>query len=127
MRKGFTLIELLAVIIIIAIIALITTPIIIGVITNSKKESIIRSAEYIARAAQNAYLDNQAKIPSERTLMPISQGGNEYEISQLDLDNPPLSGTFIVDQNNYDITINNAVFEEYICSGTVANMVCVKN
>ena len=36
-KKGFTLIELLAVIVILAIIALITAPIILGVIENAKK------------------------------------------------------------------------------------------
>ena len=37
MKKGFTLIELLAVIVILAIIALIATPLILNVIDDSKK------------------------------------------------------------------------------------------
>ncbi|MBQ2946685.1 MAG: prepilin-type N-terminal cleavage/methylation domain-containing protein [Bacilli bacterium] len=44
-RNGFTLIELLAVIVILAIIALIATPIILGIISDAKKESQERSAE----------------------------------------------------------------------------------
>ena len=36
-RKGFTLIELLAVIVILAVIALIATPIILNMIENAKK------------------------------------------------------------------------------------------
>ena len=36
-KKGFTLVELLAVIVILAIIALITTPLILNVIENAKK------------------------------------------------------------------------------------------
>ncbi len=39
MKKGFTLIELLAVIIILAIIALITTPIILNIVNDSRKQS----------------------------------------------------------------------------------------
>ena len=39
-NKGFTLIELLAVIVILAIIALIATPTILGVIEKSKKRSL---------------------------------------------------------------------------------------
>ena len=39
MKKGFTLIELLAVIIILAVIALIATPVVLNVIENSKKEA----------------------------------------------------------------------------------------
>ena len=45
MKKGFTLIELLAVIVILAIIALIATPIILGIINYARKESNERSAE----------------------------------------------------------------------------------
>ncbi|MBQ2946949.1 MAG: prepilin-type N-terminal cleavage/methylation domain-containing protein [Bacilli bacterium] len=44
-KSGFTLIELLAVIVILAIIALIATPIILGIISDAKKESQERSAE----------------------------------------------------------------------------------
>ena len=55
MRKnGFTLIELLAVIVILAIIALIATPIILGIINDARKESNERSAELYASAVRNA-------------------------------------------------------------------------
>ena len=54
MRKnGFTLIELLAVIVILAIIALIATPIILGIINESKKESQERSVELYASTLKN--------------------------------------------------------------------------
>ena len=44
MKKGFTLIELLAVIVILAIIALISTPMILGVVESAKKSSKESSA-----------------------------------------------------------------------------------
>ena len=44
-NKGFTLIELLAVIVILAIIALIATPIILGIINDAREEAKQRSAE----------------------------------------------------------------------------------
>ena len=42
-NKGFTLIELLGVIIILALVAVITTPVITGIIEDSKKETVKRS------------------------------------------------------------------------------------
>ena len=40
-KKGFTLIELLAVIVILAIIALIATPIILGIVEDARKEKVL--------------------------------------------------------------------------------------
>ena len=51
-KKGFTLIELLAVIVILTIIAVITTPIITGIIDNSKKASFERSVEGIVNGTE---------------------------------------------------------------------------
>ena len=44
-KKGFSLIELLAVITILAVIAIITTPVIFGVIENSKMNAFTSSVE----------------------------------------------------------------------------------
>ena len=60
-RKGFTLIELLAVIVILAIIALIATPIIINIIDDTKEESNKRSVEMYASAVNNAVAKYQLK------------------------------------------------------------------
>ena len=49
-KKGFTLIELLAVIVILAVIALIATPLIMGTITKAKKNAAIDSAYGYLRA-----------------------------------------------------------------------------
>ena len=54
MKKGFTLIELLAVIVILAIIALIATPIILNIIGNAKDESNEMSKELYLRAVNQA-------------------------------------------------------------------------
>lgn len=56
-RKGFTLIELLAVIVVLAVIAIITTPVILGVIEKSKKESY-RNSIYGIMESANIYLAN---------------------------------------------------------------------
>ena len=55
MKKGFTLIELLAVIVILAIIALIATPLIMNVIDEAKRGSFENSAYGIVKAAEIAY------------------------------------------------------------------------
>ena len=60
MRKGFTLIELLAVIVILAIIALIATPIILGIIEDSRRQSAIDSAEL--------YVDGLSKYIANKNL-----------------------------------------------------------
>ena len=54
-NKGFTLIELLAVIVILAIIALIATPIILGIINDARDEAKARSAEMVYTGVEYAY------------------------------------------------------------------------
>ena len=44
---GFTLIELLAVIVILAIIALIATPIILGIVEDARRDAFLRSVELV--------------------------------------------------------------------------------
>ena len=65
--KGFTLIELLAVIVILAIIALIATPIVLGIIDESKTNTSKVSAQYIVDAVESAYsiayTQNQGMTP----------------------------------------------------------------
>ena len=53
-KKGFTLIELLAVIVILAIIALIATPIILGIINDARESAKKRSAELVYTGVQYA-------------------------------------------------------------------------
>ena len=58
-NSGFTLIELLAVIVILAIITLIATPIILNIIKDSKEESNKRSIEMYAKAIENSIIKYQ--------------------------------------------------------------------
>lgn len=52
-RKGFTLIELLAVIVVLAIIALIATPIVLNIIDSAKKGAAEQSANAYVKAVEN--------------------------------------------------------------------------
>lgn len=61
MKKGFTLIELLAVIVILAIIALIATPMILGVIESAKKGSAENSAIGYIQAIDSTNIQNMVE------------------------------------------------------------------
>ncbi len=56
MKNGFTLVELLAVIVILAIIALIATPIVLSIIDDTKKSSMLRSAEMYLNGVENSIM-----------------------------------------------------------------------
>lgn len=82
-NKGFTLIELLAVIVIITIIALISTPIILGVIEKVELSSIESSALGYINAVENQIVVNQLDTSKQ----PIVDGTNYI----LDLNNNGVS------------------------------------
>ena len=71
-KKGFTLIELLAVIVILAIIALIATPIILNVISRAKKSAAIDSAYGYIEAIE--YQNQMNTLDSEK--YPKIESGN---------------------------------------------------
>ena len=79
MKKGFTLIELLAVIIVLAIVALIATPIIMNVIDDSKESANLRSVEGYAEAVRQKYFND-------------SLGGGTPVIDETFLNNVETSG-----------------------------------
>ena len=58
-EKGFTLIELLAVIVILAIIALITTPIVLNVISGARDDAAKNKMYGVIDAVRLAYTQNQ--------------------------------------------------------------------
>ena len=66
-KKGFTLIELLAVIVVLAIIALIATPTILGVIEKAKKGSFKNSVYGIIDSA-NIYLTENIELNGQNFL-----------------------------------------------------------
>ena len=76
-KYGFTLIELLAVIVVLAIIALIATPIVMNTIKNAKKGSAERGADNYIKQVETAIatskLDNKEVLDGE---YPITSDGN---------------------------------------------------
>ena len=97
MKKGFTLIELLAVIVILAIIALIATPMILGVIEKAKKGAAIESVNGILDAAEKYEIMN---ITLEITRFEFPDNELKYKGQK------PESGTLIIDsKGNTSITV----------------------
>ena len=79
-QKGFTLIELLAVIVILAVIALIATPLVMGVINRARANAAIDSVY--------GYLDA------------VEQAVAEYQLDPAGLNFNPAGATFTVDSTN---------------------------
>ena len=113
-RKGFTLIELLAVIIVLAIIALIATPIIFNVIENAKIKSLENSCYGVIDAVRTKYAEGLLNLNK------ITNGNvNELTVSG----EKPIDGTWTIDNSKDSeqrgIKINNVRFssmKDYACS-----------
>src|SRR5574344_1839742 len=115
-KKGFTLIELLAVIVILAIIALIVTPIITDLIKNAKAAADLRSAEAYVKAGENYYAEATLDTNKYNLL-----GTNV--IDSLELNNNVATGFVIVNNDGnveMSIKINNKC---YVKSSTATEVV----
>ena len=113
-KIGFTLIELLAVIIVLAIIALIATPIIFNVIENVKLKSLENSCYGVIDAVRTKYAEGLLNLNK------ITNGNvNELTVSG----EKPIDGTWTIDNSKDSeqrgIKINNVRFssmKDYACS-----------
>ena len=107
MKKGFTLIELLAVIVILAVIALIATPIILNIIEDSKKQSIISSAQLYVDGLQNRIASENMTREFNPSSCTVTNGNITCDSQVLDYTvdgQAPTSGT---------ISFNNGVISGY--------------
>ena len=108
MRKnGFTLIELLAVIVILAIIALIATPLILNVIDDAKKGAFQNSAYGIVSAAELGYAKDVLNNEATETTFTYENGVEVANPSGKKLDykgSRPQNGTVVVNSDG-DVAI----------------------
>ena len=80
--KGFTLIELIAVLVIMAIIALIVTPLVMNIIRKARVSADKRSIDAYGRSIELAiagYLLDNGKFPTEVSQLTIEYSGNKVE------------------------------------------------
>src|SRR5574344_950065 len=126
-RKAFTLIELLAVIVILAIIALIITPVITDVIKKARESSDLRSAEAYVKAGDNFYAE--ATLDSNKASL---LGTNV--INSLEVNNAEATGTLIVNSDGtvaMAIVLNNKCYvktsSQYVDQITVSEAVSTTN
>ncbi|MBE6138491.1 MAG: type II secretion system protein [Firmicutes bacterium] len=108
-KKGFTLIELLAVIVVLAIIALIATPIVMNVISNASKGAAERSADNYVKAVETLIatkrLDGE---PVEDGTYTIGTDGN-LSFGDVELNGTKPSGGSIKIENGQVVKENTSI------------------
>ena len=109
-RKAFTLIELIAVLVIMAIIALIVTPLVMNIIRKARVSADKRSVDAYGRSIELAiagYLLDTGKFPTEVSQLTIEYSGNEVvcETTQINSDSSVyLAGCKVAGRSTGDYT-----------------------
>ena len=97
MKKGFTLIELIAVIVILALLAMVTIPMIIGTLNNSKEKSFTTDVKELVSISQQDITENDRKCTKKDDICSYeykitNEGKKLYEFVDTN-DNIKLSGS----------------------------------
>ena len=111
---GFTLVELLAVIVILSVIAFITTPVILSQIEQSRKAGFINSAKNVLDAA-DIYASNDNTLSQDGTDIKLLGIKNKESVSGL-----------VFQNKNADYVLKDFTNGSYCASGTRNNLVVRK-
>lgn len=115
-KKGFTLIELLAVVVIMAIIALIATPNIVGMMDKGKKEDYIADAKEIITKA--TYMYKQEKYRSDTNIF----SGNKILLKNINGIEDDFKDPYGL---NYDVDKSYVLFVEPSSTGLAERKVSI--
>ena len=106
LNKGFTLVELLAVIVLLAIVALIATPVIDNVIDSSRQRANERSIEGYANAVANEYYNQQTgggiPVIDSDFLANVDTQGNEINCEN------------VLYSDDYQVVLNNCTIDDEV-------------
>ena len=126
-EKGFTLIELLAVIVILAIIALIATPIVISSIETAREGAARDSAYGALKAVSEGYLESQIN-DYDGTNGEYSFESNATNSFTVTISGTkPSGGVVTIENGNVTIKDNNPlIINGYSCTGSSDKVECSK-
>ena len=121
MKKGFTLIELLAVIIILAIIALIATPIVLNVVDDAKDSAAKSEAamivsgvnNYCATAAMKEQLDGTASICADADAVTAAEVEDMVDLGNAKVNSITFNGkvtNLSVESNGRTVTYDGSTY-----------------
>ena len=131
-RKAFTLIELIAVLVIMAILALIVTPLVMNIIRSARISADKRSVDAYGRSIELAiagYLLDTGKFPTEVSQLTIEYSGNkvECETTQINTDSSVyLAGCTVAGRSTGDYKYGSDKSPTYTAY-TIGNQVTYNN
>lgn len=125
-QKGFTLIELLAVIVILAIIALVTTPIVLNVIADARDKAALDKMYGVIDAVRLAYTQNQVSdSPVTSATITVTFAANtDSKIGNTTISisgDKPTAGTVTINTSTGKITATGVKFQNDTHTCSVGN------
>lgn len=126
MKKKFTFIELVLVTSIVAILALLIVPNVVGMVSQAKEERIVLDANRLQEAVDR-YKMNEGYYPT--IVQPTDGNPQKIDVTKLTPDyikKPPQSGDFLVDKDS-TVIVPIECSKEYICIKTPEDLNNIRN